>query len=161
MRVTLSALVILALCFQLVQANDKPNLHYQDIVDKNVGQVIYLDFWASWCAPCRKSFPWMNEMQIKYGNDNFKVISVNLDSDLSFAEKFLIKTPAHFSVIYDPDGYLASEMKLKGMPSSFLINAKGKVVSAHVGFTDEKKSHYEQEIKSLIQQSHHELDKNE
>ena len=115
------------------------------------GKIIYLDFWASWCTPCRRSFPWMNDMQKKYGNKNFKVISINVDSERDLAEEFLANTPAKFSVLYDPDGALASEMKLKGMPSSFIINADGVVVSAHVGFTDKKKSLYEQEIKQLIQ----------
>ncbi|ASP48980.1 TlpA family protein disulfide reductase [Cognaticolwellia beringensis] len=151
MKIITSALIILTLCINVVSANEVPQLHYKDIVEKNVGNVIYLDFWASWCTPCRRSFPWMNELQKKYGNKNFKVISINVDSERELAEEFLANTPAKFSVLYDPDGALASEMKLKGMPSSFIINADGVVVSAHVGFTDKKKSIYEQEIKQLIQ----------
>lgn len=151
MKIITSALIILTLCINVVSANEVPQLHYKDIVEKNVGNVIYLDFWASWCTPCRRSFPWMNDMQKKYGNKNFKVISINVDSERELAEEFLANTPAKFSVLYDPDGALASEMKLKGMPSSFIINADGVVVSAHVGFTDKKKSLYEQEIKQLIQ----------
>ncbi len=151
MKIITNALIILTLCINVVSANEVPQLHYKDIVEKNVGNVIYLDFWASWCTPCRRSFPWMNDMQKKYGNKNFKVISINVDSERELAEEFLANTPAKFSVLYDPDGALASEMKLKGMPSSFIINSDGVVVSAHVGFTDKKKSLYEQEIKQLIQ----------
>ena len=151
MKIITSALIILTVCINVVSANEVPQLHYKDIVEKNVGNVIYLDFWASWCTPCRRSFPWMNDMQKKYGNKNFKVISINVDSERELAEKFLANTPAKFSVLYDPEGALASEMKLKGMPSSFIINADGVVVSAHVGFTDKKKSLYEQKIKQLIQ----------
>lgn len=151
MKAITSVIIILTLCINVVSANEVPQLHYKDIVEKNVGNVIYLDFWASWCTPCRRSFPWMNEMQKKYGNKNFKVISINVDSERKLAKKFLDNTPAKFSVLYDPEGALASEMELKGMPSSFIINADGVVVSAHVGFTDKKKSLYEQEIKQLIQ----------
>jgi len=151
MKIITSALIILTVCINVVSANEVPQLHYKDIVEKNVGNVIYLDFWASWCTPCRRSFPWMNDMQKKYGNKNFKVISINVDSERELAEKFLANTPAKFSVLYDPEGALASEMKLKGMPSSFIINADGVVVSAHVGFTDKKESLYEQKIKQLIQ----------
>lgn len=151
MKIITSALIILTFCINVVSANEVPQLHYKDIVEKNVGNVIYLDFWASWCTPCRRSFPWMNDMQKKYGNKNFKVISINVDSERELAEEFLAITPAKFSVLYDPDGALASEMKLKGMPSSFIINSDGVVVSAHVGFTDKKKSLYEQEIKQQIQ----------
>ena len=154
MRITTRVLLIssiLILWSKVVPANEIPQLHYKDIVEQNAGQVVYLDFWASWCTPCRKSFPWMNEMQMKYGDKNFKVISINVDSDRKLAQKFLANTPANFSILYDPAGSLASEMKLKGMPSSYIINAEGKLVSTHVGFSDKKKSLYEQEIKQLIQ----------
>ena len=151
MKIITSALLILMSCVQVVHAKESPQLRYNDIVNENIGHVVYLDFWASWCTPCRRSFPWMNEMQKKYGDKNFRVVSVNVDSDPKLAQEFLAKIPADFSVLYDPNGNLASEMKLKGMPSSFIINAKGIVVSAHVGFNDKKKVRYEQEINHLLQ----------
>ena len=151
MKIIKHALFILMLSSQVVSADEAPAIQYKDIVEKNVGYVVYLDFWASWCTPCRKSFPWMNEMQQKYGDKHFKVISINVDAERDLAQKFLVNTPANFSVLYDPDGNLAKEMKLKGMPSSFIIDAKGVVVSAHVGFNDKKKVVYEQEIQQLLQ----------
>jgi len=123
---------------------------YQQLLSKYRGSIIYLDFWASWCGPCRKSFPWMNEMQQTYGNNKFKIISINLDNDHNLALDFLAKNPANFTILYDPEGVLAKEMKLKGMPSSFLINEHGKIVSRHVGFTEIKKQQYQQEITKLI-----------
>lgn len=151
MKILLTALLVMIASINLANASEKKPLQYKDIAANNVGNVVYLDFWASWCVPCRRSFPWMNEMQKKYGNKNFKVISINVDTEKNLAEEFLVKNPANFSILYDPDGMLASEMKLKGMPSSFIINADGEVVSAHVGFTDKKKAFYEQEIQQLIQ----------
>jgi thiol-disulfide isomerase/thioredoxin len=151
MKLLLIALLVMIASINLANASEKQPLQYKDIVANNVGNVVYLDFWASWCVPCRRSFPWMNEMQKKYGNKNFKVISINVDTEKNLAEEFLVKNPANFSILYDPDGILASEMKLKGMPSSFIINADGEVVNAHVGFTDKKKAFYEQEIQQLIQ----------
>jgi len=151
MKITTSFLIILTLFIKVVNANDVSYLQYKYIVEESTGNVVYLDFWASWCTPCKRSFPWMNEMQKKYGSKNFKVISINVDSERDLAKEFLVNTPANFSILYDPDGTLASEMKIKGMPSSFIINADGVVVSAHVGFTDKKKTLYEQEIKQLIQ----------
>ena len=155
MKILTNALLALTLSISVLGSNanasDAPKLTYDAIAKQNIGHVVYLDFWASWCTPCRKSFPWMNEMQKKYGHQNFKVVSVNVDSDKQLAQQFLVDTPANFSVLYDPNGDLASEMQLKGMPSSFLINAKGVVISAHVGFNDEKKINYEQEIQHLIQ----------
>ena len=64
------------------------------------GNVVYLDFWASWCGPCRKSFPWMNKIAASYKQQGFSVISVNLDANRDLAMQFLIETPASFDVIY-------------------------------------------------------------
>lgn len=119
-------------------------------VASHKGKVIYVDFWASWCVPCRKSFPWMNEIQKKYVDQNFTVLSVNLDAESDLAEKFLREVPAQFPIFYDPKGKVAKAFKLKGMPSSFIINKAGKVVSSHVGFTEEKKKKYQQEIITLL-----------
>ncbi|GHF00078.1 TlpA disulfide reductase family protein [Thalassotalea profundi] len=114
------------------------------------GKVVYLDFWASWCIPCLRSFPWMNEIQQKYSNEDFAVFSVNLDADKSFATAFLEKTPANFPVFYDLKGKVAKAFKLRGMPSSYIIDRTGKIVSSHVGFNDEKKVAYQTEIEKLI-----------
>ncbi len=114
------------------------------------GKVIYLDFWASWCGPCRKSFPWMNAMQAKYQTQAFTVLSINLDHRKDLATNFLLTSPANFPIIYDPKGKLAKKFKIKGMPSSYLINKAGELVSAHVGFTKRKQMEYEAEIKTLL-----------
>ncbi|OFI36293.1 redoxin [Alteromonas lipolytica] len=114
------------------------------------GQVVYLDFWASWCKPCQRSFPWMNEMQAKYGDKGFTVIAINLDSERKLADSFLSKLPAHFPVAYDPEGESAQAYKLKGMPTSYLIDKAGNLRIAHQGFHVEKQSKYEQEIQGLM-----------
>ncbi|XQW86241.1 TlpA disulfide reductase family protein [Thalassotalea piscium] len=114
------------------------------------GKVVYVDFWASWCGPCRQSFPWMNEMQSTYQDKGFEIISINLDSEYSLAQKFLSKYPATFDVIYDPDGLLAKKYQVQGMPSSFTLNSKSQVKGVHVGFTEEKSHKYQKEIITLL-----------
>lgn len=116
------------------------------------GKVVYVDFWASWCIPCRKSFPWMNQLQQKYQNKGLVILSVNLDHDRKLADEFLVQHPAKFPVIYDPKGLIARKYKLKGMPSSFIINRVGNIVSSHVGFNKKKSMAYEQEIIKLLNQ---------
>jgi len=116
------------------------------------GKVIYIDFWASWCKPCRKSFPWMNEMTAKYEQDGLVIIAINLDAEQSFADEFLKEVPADFHILYDAEGRTARKLKIKGMPSSYLINRKGEWVSAHRGFNVEKQQKFEQEIISLLAQ---------
>lgn len=118
------------------------------LIKENKGKVIYIDFWASWCSPCKKSFPWMNNIHKKY--KNLKVISVNVDSEKSYAEEFLASTPASFNVVYDHNGQIAKKYKLKGMPSSYVINKKGQLVNSHVGFNETKQKKYEQELQDLM-----------
>ncbi|MCF6193641.1 MAG: TlpA family protein disulfide reductase [Kangiellaceae bacterium] len=128
-----------------IQANQPFN------IQQYKGKVVYLDFWASWCVPCRKSFPWMNKIQAKHSRDKFVVVTVNLDKKKELATDFLKQYPANFQVIYDPKGELAKKYQVKGMPSSILFNSQGKAVSAHKGFFSKKIPEYETEIRELIQ----------
>ncbi|MFV2055495.1 MAG: TlpA family protein disulfide reductase [Thiohalomonadales bacterium] len=116
------------------------------------GQVIYLDFWASWCVPCRKSFPWMSKMQSKYGDLGFQVIAINLDKEKGLAHEFLKAVPSNFTIAYDPEGSTASLYKVKGMPSSYLVGRDGSIHYEHLGFRDGKIAEMEQQIKTLIKQ---------
>ena len=125
---------------------------FQQKLTQYQGKVVYVDFWASWCGPCRKSFPWMNNLKKTYQAQGFEIVSINLDRDLQLAEKFLAHYPASFDVIYDPNGLLAKKYHVKGMPSSFILNRKSEVTSVHVGFTKQKSQQYQQEILTLLAQ---------
>lgn len=114
------------------------------------GKVVYLDFWASWCIPCRKSFPWMNQLRQKYSKDDLVIIAVNLDKKKSLANEFLSENPASFSIIYDQKGLLAKQFQIKGMPSSVIFDRNGKPKKAHTGFFVKKINEYEQEIQNLV-----------
>lgn len=114
------------------------------------GKVVYLDFWASWCAPCRRSFPWLNEMRAKYGEQGFVVLAVNVDAERELAAEFLRETPAAFEIVYDPEGRIAEKWGLMGMPSSFIIGRDGEVASSHVGFRSDSPEKYEKEIRHLL-----------
>ena len=114
------------------------------------GKVVYLDFWASWCDPCRKSFPWMNDIQTRFDKNKFTVIAVNLDSSREDATKFLQKIPANFDIAYDPDGKVATKYNLKAMPSSYLIDKKGNLVLAHKGYREGDAAEIETKIRALL-----------
>ena len=141
-------LIEIAHAKQPVEANPIEILATQ--LKTHEGKVVYIDFWASWCIPCRESFPWMNELQQKYQAQGLEIISINLDHDRNLADEFLKQNSATFSVIYDAAGLIARKYKLKGMPSSFIIDRTGRLASAHVGFNKEKSLAYEQEIKQLL-----------
>lgn len=113
-------------------------------------KVIWVDFWASWCAPCRRSFPWMNTMYRKYAADGFEIIAVNVDKDRKLAEEFLAETPADFRLHYDPAGSLAAEFDVQAMPSSFVLDADGNVLARHYGFKLADTAEYEQTIRAAL-----------
>ena len=156
-RKLVSTLFILFFCLSFSAFSNDETLgqvnvqqKFDKLIASHKGKVIYLDFWASWCGPCRKSFPWMNNMQEKYHQQGLVIISVNVDNSKALADEFLAEVPANFNVFYDPKGKVARKFKLKGMPSSYIIARSGKMVSAHVGFTESKKMKYEEELKTLL-----------
>lgn len=114
------------------------------------GQVVYVDFWASWCGPCRESFPWMNQMHARHEKDGLVILAVNVDQEPDKARAFLKELPAQFRIVPDSGGKLAEHYQLRGMPSSFVVDRKGQVRFAHVGFTSSKRKTYEQEIEQLL-----------
>jgi thiol-disulfide isomerase/thioredoxin len=114
------------------------------------GKVVYLDFWASWCKPCKQSFPWLHELKESYGDKGFEVVAINLDKDRELADEFLKVMDVNFVVAFDESGDSASRYKLKGMPSSYLIGRDGKLYGSHIGFREKDKAKLEQGIKQLL-----------
>jgi thiol-disulfide isomerase/thioredoxin len=113
------------------------------------GKVVYLDFWASWCAPCAESFSWLNEMQARYG-DKISIVAVNLDQDPASARVFLARHPARFPVIFDPSGTIASRYEIDGMPSTVVVGPGGGIIHRHSGFLDGKTLEYEAVIRHAV-----------
>lgn len=114
------------------------------------GKVVYLDFWASWCGPCRASFEWLNEAHEKYADQGLVVIAVNVDKERELAERFLKDNPAKFHIGYDPEGGVAQSYRLKGMPSSYMIDRKGQLQATHVGYRAKDKIALEEKIRGLL-----------
>ena len=115
------------------------------------GKVVLIDFWASWCGPCRQSFPWMSDLQRRYGSD-LVVVAVNLDQDRALAEQFLKATPAAFRIEYDPEGKLATQFDVTSMPMSFVIDRKGQVRESHRGFREAQRAERERIISKLLKE---------
>ena len=114
------------------------------------GYVVYVDFWASWCGPCRQSFPFMNQMQQKYHEVGLRIVAINLDQDFKDAQSFLKKNPAQFLLAMDPEGRTPAQYEVKGMPSSYLIGRDGQLISIHVGFKLEDRSDIESQIRVAL-----------
>ena len=116
------------------------------------GKVVVLDFWASWCVPCRRSFPWLNEMHDRYAKEGLVIIGVNVDQDRRDAEAFLADYPAQFNIHYDPGGALAEAFDVQGMPSSFILGRNGQLTNRHLGFKIKRQDEYEAAIVAALKQ---------
>lgn len=117
------------------------------------GRVVVVDFWASWCQPCRRSIPWLNEMWARYGKQGLVVIGVNVDAKQSDAARFLREIPAEFRILYDPDGQLAERYHVPGMPASFVYDRAGHLAEQHLGFRDADRAPYEATLQKLLASS--------
>ena len=142
---------LVALCCSLHAGAGTPTLE----LDRYRGKVVVLDFWASWCKPCRQSIPWLNEMKSRYANEGLVVIGVNVDAKHADAERFMRTVPIDFDVVFDPQGELARRYQLKGMPSSFVFDRAGKLVESRIGFREAQKSAHETELKRLLSTDTH------
>ena len=98
------------------------------------GTVVLLNFWASWCAPCLTSLPLYNDLYNKYRDRGLEVVAINVDNPIEDGLDFLLDTPLDFLIPSDPEGDMATQFNVIGMPSSYLIGPDGKVKLVHMGF---------------------------
>jgi thiol-disulfide isomerase/thioredoxin len=141
-RYLLGAAFLLAFC----HANAAAALDLESLR----GRVVYLDFWASWCAPCRQSFPWMQSMKAAHEREGLTVIAVNLDPSREDAERFLAKFKPDFDVRFDPQGSAAERFKIHGMPTSVIIDRHGVQRFTHIGFRSVDEAAYEDQLRRLL-----------
>jgi thiol-disulfide isomerase/thioredoxin len=114
------------------------------------GKTVWIDLWASWCGPCKQSFPWLNAMQDKYGALGLQVLAINLDAKAADAQNFLADHPARFALAFDPSGATPRSFQIKGMPTGVLIGADGRVLAIHNGFRESEKAELEQQIRNAL-----------
>lgn len=117
------------------------------------GKVLYLDFWASWCAPCAKSFPFLNGLNSKLKDRGLQIIGINLDEDAEDAKRFLVDFPPNFTVVTDGNQQCAQNYDVKAMPSSYLIDRKGIIRHVQLGFRAGEGEELEQLMEQLLAES--------
>lgn len=156
MRYRLGLILFLALIFSATAYAEKaPDFSLKGTVgtvrlNAFKGRVVYVDFWASWCIPCRKSFPWMNELETRFGAKGLTIIAINVDKTEGPPAAFLKDYPPLFKVAFDPSGEVAESYQVWTMPSSYLIDRKGMVRFTHRGFFDESRPTILKEIEELL-----------
>jgi thiol-disulfide isomerase/thioredoxin len=114
------------------------------------GKVVLVDFWASWCVPCRTSFPALDSLYREYQPRGLEVLAVNLDERRRDADGFLGDHPHRLTVLFDPNGASPVAFGVKGMPSSFLIDKAGNIRFTHMGYSGNVDRSYRREIDQLL-----------
>jgi thiol-disulfide isomerase/thioredoxin len=132
--------------FSLPLINREGKVNLKDLK----GRVVYVDFWATWCPPCRKSFPWMEEMHTRYQEDGLTIVAISIDAKHELAEKFVQDLKPSFIIAHDPGKETAKLYKLRAMPSSYLIDRNGNIISTHLGFRTSRSNKLEAEIKAVL-----------
>jgi peroxiredoxin len=114
------------------------------------GQVVLVDFWASWCGPCRESLPLYEAMYAELKGRNFELVAINLDEFPADAVAFLEQYPVSYPVLSDPQGASARDWAVPAMPSSYLLDPEGRIVQAWAGFTREHYEDLRREIQNIL-----------
>ena len=117
------------------------------------GRVILLDFWASWCGPCKSSFPAMEELTKEFTDQGLTIIAISVDEKRENMQQFLKSAKVSFTVVRDAQHKLVAAADIKGMPTSFLVDRSGKIHFIHTGFDrDETTRQYVKEIEELLKE---------
>jgi thiol-disulfide isomerase/thioredoxin len=114
------------------------------------GKTVYVDFWASWCAPCLRSMPLINELYARYREQGFEVIAINVDDPIEDGREFLLDTSLDYLIAADTKGEMLGAYAVRGMPTSFLIDRDGVVRMVHMGFRDNDIVLIEDAVRSLL-----------
>jgi peroxiredoxin len=133
-----------------------PDFRLADLTGKQValsdykGKVVVLDFWASWCGPCREELPVLERLNKSYAGQGLVVLGVNIDNQASAAKDFLKKLPVTFPVVHDAEKQVAKQFAPPTMPSSYIIDRSGKLRHVHAGYKASDAAKIETEIKELL-----------
>ena len=115
------------------------------------GKVVVVDFWASWCGPCKAAFPALKEISAKYQDKGVVVLGISLDEDKADMDAFIKKSGATFPIVRDPKSKLAAQLNVEAIPTTYILDANGKVAAIHSGFGgDATKREYIAEIERLL-----------
>ncbi len=117
------------------------------------GKTVYVDFWASWCTPCLRSMPLINELYAKYRERGFEVVAINVDDPVDDGREFLLDTPLDYLIAADTESSLLEQYGVIGMPTSYLIDPQGVVRLVHMGFKDKDIAIIEAELTRVLDEA--------
>jgi len=121
-------------------------------LSEHIGEVVMINFWASWCGPCREEMPLLDELQKKYEMMGFTLLGINLDENRKDAEALLKQIPVTFPVLFDPESEISRLYNVAAMPTTILIDRDGNLRQLHKGYQAGFEDKYEADIKALIKE---------
>ena len=114
------------------------------------GQVVLINFWASWCGPCREEMPLLNELQERYAPLGFTLLGINVEEDASAAKGFLTETPVGFPILFDADNEVSKSYDVIAMPSTVIVGRDGTIRYIHHGYEAGDENVYQDQIRQAI-----------
>lgn len=157
-RLSLVLLAMLALFPQASLAEMAPDFSLKTWQGDNVrlaeqrGDIILINFWASWCGPCLQEMPKLEQLAQKYQDLGVQVWGVNVETDTAAALAYLAKLPVTFPILFDNENKVSAAYAVKAMPTTVIINKDGKVKAVHHGYQSGYEKKYEQDIKKLLRE---------
>jgi thiol-disulfide isomerase/thioredoxin len=121
-------------------------------LDQYKGQVVMINFWASWCGPCRQEMPLLQQMYSKYKPMGFTMLGVNVEPDSKLAAGFLEKTPVTFPILFDVKSEVSKLYQVAGMPSTAIVDRKGNLRWVHRGYKPGDENEYQNQIRALLRE---------
>lgn len=152
------SLTLLLTCAALVQAAPAPDFTLKNESGDNIrlaeqrGKVVMLNFWASWCGPCRQEMPLLDEMHKRYGKAGFVLYGVNVEQDTTAAKKLLKDLGVSLPVLYDPDSKVSKLYNVAAMPTTVMIDKSGEVRYVNRGYKAGDENKYRDQIRELIRE---------
>lgn len=151
LRIALAALLVTATATlaataaELKKGDAFPSLkdfHLEGTLPDTAGKIVIVDFWASWCGPCKKAMPALKELHAAYKDKGVVIIGVSVDQEKPDMDGYLAKNPMPFSILRDAKGKLAEKANVDGIPATFVIGTDGKIIEAHTGYVASMKKDY-------------------
>ena len=154
--VAASALLVTLTAAALSVGSRAPEIGINDLHGRPIrmsalrGKVVVVDFWASWCEPCREEFPVLERLYRAHRARGLVVVGVSVDNAAPNIQRFLRRTPASFPIVHDARHSVADRYRPPRMPSSYIIDRRGIVRFVHAGFRAGDAARMEREIRSLL-----------
>jgi thiol-disulfide isomerase/thioredoxin len=162
MKIFVTMLLLLIMKPVLTQANQvgtiAPDFSLEDLNNKATtlqqfkGKVVFLDFWAPWCDPCRAELPALDALHKRYDKDGLVIIGLDMDPSDKLVKEFLQKVPVAFTILVDKKGAARRSYRIRTLPTAFVIGKDGVIRYVHMGYDKEFLQMYEKEIVELLKQ---------